>query len=181
MIATPPALLICLAPSQCRPQKWWPRTPGTRPTAPAPTLRPCCMPLKRSPSSLPLSSHSPARPPPYPSSIPSSSATLMNKTPSSMTSTGAWWCRRWTQMHSRCQPPLTFGHCTLPSSGWTMKAPVGERGGHSPLWTPSLLQCGHVSLQRLSSSRSGSEALLNQVCPGAHLERLLHVCRGNDC
>lgn len=140
------------------------------------------MPLKNSPFSLPLSPHSLAHPPPCLYSIPSSSAMLMNKTPSSMTSTVVWWCRRWAQMHLRCQLPLTFGHCTLPSSGWTTKAQaqVGARGGHSPLWTPSLSQCGHVSLQRSSKTRSGLEELLDQVCPGPHLERLLHVCRGND-
>ncbi|TKS90788.1 UHRF1-binding protein 1-like [Collichthys lucidus] len=60
------------------------------------------------------------------------SATLTNKTPGSTTSTGAWWCRRWAQTHSRCRPPLTFGRCTLPSSGWTTKGPVAAKGRPQP-------------------------------------------------
>lgn len=159
----PPARRTCLAPSQCRPQKWSPRTPDTLRTAPDPTLKPCCRPSRRSPSSLLLSSRSLAPPPPYPSSIPSSSDTLTSKTPSSTTSTGAWWCRRWAQTPSKCQLLPTFGRCTLPSSGWTTKAPVEAKGDRSPLWTPSLSPCGPVSLRRSSSSRRGSEVLLNPV------------------
>lgn len=84
-------------------------------------------------------------------------------------------------MRSRHRPPSTFGLCTLPSSGWTMKARAGGRAGHSPSWTPFRLLCGLVSLPRSSSTRNGSERLLNRCHAGVHPGRLSLASRGNGC
>lgn len=149
----PPMLQTCLAPSPSRHQRWSPPTPGTPPTAPAPTWRRSCRPSKGNPSSLLLSPLSPARPPPCPSFTPSSSSMLTSRTPSCSTSTGGWWSPPWGRTPSKCLQPPTSGRCTSPSSGWTTKAAVGAKAGRSPSWTRSLSRCGRASPPSSSSTR----------------------------